>query len=89
MKTRVPLGTTYSTPGAMSTLHPEDVLQALERHSLGDWGDVCQHDREENEYAVDAGYQLHSVYRDRHGTRFWVITEADRSATTVLLPDEY
>ncbi len=83
------LGRTVMTRNAMDTLAAEDVLTALRRHAAGDWGDCGQEDREENELALKEGFRLFSVYRDRAGVKFWIITEADRSATTVLLPEDY
>jgi hypothetical protein len=79
----------YTTRGAMDTLCGEDVTDALRRHFAGDWGDVCEEDRRANELALAFGQRLLSSYRDRNGNRFWIVTEQDRSATTVLLPDEY
>jgi hypothetical protein len=86
---KFPLGTTVITPNAMGALHPTDVSDALRRHALGDWGDVCDEDRTENEFSLDKYLRLFSVYHDRNGTKFWIITEADRSATTILLPEDY
>jgi hypothetical protein len=86
---RVKLGTTVITRGANEALNPEDVLHAMARHERCDWGEVCEEDRRANDEALVEGTRLLSAYRDGNGTRFWVITEADRSATTVLLPDEY
>ena len=83
------LGQTLITPQARDTLHPEDILGAIGRHASGDWGDVCDEDRQENEYSLSQYLRLFSVYHDRNGTKFWIITEADRSATTLLLPEEY
>lgn len=83
------LGQTVISRTAVNVLHPEDVHIALGRHSRGDWGECCQEDWEENEYSLRAGFRLLSVYRDRQGKNFWIITEADRSATTVLLPEDY
>ena len=65
------------------------MLTALGRHTNSDWGDCCPEDWRENDFAVDKYLRLFSVYHDRSGTKFWIITEADRSATTILLPDEY
>jgi hypothetical protein len=89
MTAKFKLGHTFVTPTARRTLDPADVLAAIHRHASGDWGDVCAEDREENEYSLTRDLRLFSVYHDRHGTKFWIITEADRSATTVLLPDDY
>ena len=59
------------------------------RHESGDWGDVCDSDRQENEFALDKMLRLFSVYHLRDGTKIWIITEADRNITTVLLPEDY
>jgi hypothetical protein len=83
------LGQVVITPNAMSRLPPHDVQKALQRHASGDWGDVDAHDREENELSLREGFRLLSAYRAQDGTKFWVITEADRSSTTLLLPEDY
>lgn len=84
-----PLGKTYCTPGALKALKPEQITSAILRHSRGDWGLVDAEDAAENELALKEGLRLFSVYEDDKKTRFWIITEADRSVTTVLLPSEY
>lgn len=89
MKPKFTLGRAVITRTALSTLNAADVHNAMLRHVVGDWGDVCPEDREENELSLKEGFRLFSVYHDRQGTKFWIITEADRSATTVLLPDDY
>jgi hypothetical protein len=86
---KVSMGQIVSTPNAMSTLDAQDVQAAIGRHSQGDWGDLCEEDRQTNERALSDGLRLFSRFQDRHGTKFYIITEADRSVTTVLLPDEY
>ena len=83
------LGQTVSTRNALDTLHPEDVLIAMSRHQKCDWGDLCEEDRQSNERALEHGGRLFSAYQDREQIKFWIITEADRSATTVLLPEDY
>lgn len=83
------LGVVVCTRGVMDEIDDQDVYRALFRHARGDWGLVCEEDRLENELSLDHGYRLMSVYEDSQGKRFWVITEADRSATTFLLPEEY
>ena len=88
-RTRFSLGQTLITPGAMEALHQEDVRSAMRRHSQGDWGNCSRDDREANDQALVDGGRMFSVYQDKFGTRFWIITEADRSSTTVLLPSEY
>ena len=82
-------GRVLITCGAEDKLHPADVAAALRRHARGDWGELCLQDQAENALALEEGFRLFSVYRDRRETRFYVITEADRSLTTILLPEEY
>jgi hypothetical protein len=86
---KFPLGRLLATPQAMQTLNPDDVRKAISRHAVGDWGDLCEEDLQANQFALDENLRLLSVYQDRSGTKFWFITEADRSATTVLLPEDY
>ena len=82
-------GQVVMTPGAAEAI-PELVrIAALTRHLNGDWGDVCEEDKAANNRALRDGDRLLSAYRAPDGTKFWIITEADRSATTILLPDEY
>ena len=77
-----------ATPGANEALYPEEQLILLRRHHSGDWGDLCEHDRQQNEFALEHGSRLFSVYEVRN-QKIWIITEADRSSTTILLPSEY
>lgn len=88
-ETSFPLGSLYITPGALKALSHEEIMGALGRHCKGDWGEVGAEDQAENDLSVREGFRILSAYRSRSGHKFWVITEADRSATTVLLPDEY
>jgi hypothetical protein len=85
------LGTILATPGALEAL--EDSGQApaefLSRHQNGDWGEVDKADAAENDLSVREGFRILSAYKTRKGVKLWVITEADRSATTLLRPDEY
>lgn len=84
------LGVVTVTAGVRNTLTTVEVMRAVLRHASGDWGDLCDEDREENEFALKHGYRLFSVYeREESDSRIYVITEADRSVTTVLLPEEY
>lgn len=83
------LGQTVITPGALESLNPDDINAALRRHERGDWGAISEDDWAENEISLENGFRLLSTYRDRKGTIFWIISEGDRSATTVLLPEEY
>ncbi|WP_339682473.1 hypothetical protein [Gimesia maris] len=82
-------GQAVITANAQRVLPGEEVLQAYSRHLQGDWGDCDPADAEENERALQNGDRLFSVYHTKGGTKFWIITEADRSATTVLLPEDY
>jgi hypothetical protein len=83
------LGRIVSTPNALEHLTQEDILAGIKRHQAGDWGDVDEHDRQENELSLQQGFRLLSAYCAANGTKFWLITEADRSVTTVLLPEDY
>jgi hypothetical protein len=89
METLIPLGQCVITANAKDTLHPEDVKLALDRHTRGDWGELCQHDWKENEVALAQGLRLFSRYKDRGNSYFYIITEHDRSVTTVLLTEDY
>jgi len=90
-RNRIPLGNTTATPGALEALQEsgESPWKFLRRHAKADWGEVCQTDWEANDQAIDNGERLLSVYFTAVGEKLWVLTEADRSATTVLLPAEY
>ena len=83
------VGRILSTPNALSQLTSEDILIGIQRHQAGDWGDVSDADRQKNEVALKQGFRLWSVYHDANGVKFWIITEADRSATVVLMPEDY
>jgi hypothetical protein len=85
------LGTIVATPGAFNALEEafESPLGLIMRHASGDWGDLRPEDYEENEESLKKGYRLFSSYKLRTGTKVWVITESDRSVTTILLPTEY
>ena len=86
---KFPLGQLFMTPGAQAGIPPSEMMQALRRHARGDWGKLEDEDRLANERALVEGTRLLSSYVATNGTKFWIITEADRSVTTVLLPDEY
>lgn len=77
------------TRNAKDTLPHVEVDAAIQRHLRGDWGDVCQSDGKRNEDALKYGGRLLSVYHTQDDVKFWIITEADYSATTVLLPSDY
>jgi hypothetical protein len=89
MMAPLPLGRVVATPGALKLLleaggHPFDYLA---RHAAGDWGELCAFDRRQNEIALREGLRVLSSYEVPAG-RVWIITEADRSVTTILLPEE-
>ena len=88
---RFRLGTLCGTPGALDALRTAgmDIADLLQRHVTGDWGDVDAEDRETNERAVQHGGQIVSSYVLSTQVKVWVISEADRSVTTLLLPEEY
>ena len=83
------LGQIVITRGAQAVLSHPEVLTALGRHVTGDWGQVGSEDWQENELSLREGFRLLSAYTDQNNVKFWIITEADRSSTTILLPSEY
>jgi hypothetical protein len=85
----VPLGRVVATPGALEALEEAELMSLLRRHQAGDWGEVGKQDWEENELSLREGYRLLSSYTAQRGRKVWIITEADRSVTTFLLPEEY
>ncbi len=85
---RFELGRVVATPGALDLLYRDDLDGLLRRHHSGDWGDLGTSDRKANAYALEHGERLFSAY-DTPAGRVWVITEADRSSTCVLLPEDY
>ncbi len=84
----VTLGTLLITRNAHDLLTPEEIASAIAKHLVGDWGDVPPEDWEANDEALLKGYRLLSAY-GQDDRRFWIITEADRSVTTILLPNDY
>ncbi len=64
-------------------------MECLRRHVVGDWGDLSEEDKRENEYSLGKYLRLLSAYKYSDGTKIWIVTEADRQSTTVLFPDEY
>jgi hypothetical protein len=88
MKTRFPLGQLAITSNASVRLSTEEVFAALKRHASCDWGDLCPEDMMANDTALIHGGRLLSAYGQGED-RVWIITEADRSVTTVLLPADY
>ena len=91
IQARFPLGQIGATPGALLALERanQTATEFLCRHVCGDWGALDAHDIAENEYSLAHGFRLLSSYRTTAGETLWIITEADRSVTTLLLPEEY
>jgi hypothetical protein len=90
--TRFTLGQTFITPGAEEALMiaGQTAIEFLRRHMSCDWGsELSDEDVRENEVSLKEGFRLLSAYRTGKGQKLWIITEADRSATTILLPSEY
>jgi hypothetical protein len=88
---RFALGRVVATPGALRALERAEQLPAefLDRHVNGDWGEVPEEDKQENEFSIEHGFRILSAYTTSAGEKIWAITEADRSYTTLLLPSEY
>jgi hypothetical protein len=82
------LGRIVATPNALESITQEDILLGIQRHQAGDWGNLTEDDREANDQALVQGTRIVSAYNAGNGTRFWIITEADRSVTTILLPGD-
>jgi hypothetical protein len=89
--TRFALGQTFITPGAEEALQiaGQTPIEFLRRHMSCDWGELSEDDIQENDVSLKEGFRLLSNYRTVKGQHLWIITEADRSATTILLPSEY
>jgi hypothetical protein len=89
MRAPLPLGQVVATPGALKLLSEigEDPFGYIARHAAGDWGELCAFDRRQNEIALREGYRVLSSYSVGEKS-VWIITEADRSVTTILLPEE-
>jgi hypothetical protein len=91
MNAQFSLGQVFATPGAIEALseNGQNAIEFLHRHQRGDWGCLSDEDKRENEFSVDKELRIFSAYKLNDNTKIWVITEADRSATTILLPSEY
>jgi hypothetical protein len=91
LRPKFSLGRVVATPGALRALEEanQNPFEFLARHQAGDWGELCEEDKRDNEFSVGNGFRILSAYRTRNNTKIWIITEADRSVTTLLLPDEY
>ncbi len=88
---RFALGQTFITPGAEEALMiaGQTAIEFLRRHMSCDWSELTDDDAQENELSLKEDFRLLSAYRTAKGQKLWIITEADRGATTILLPDEY
>jgi len=89
IQSKFELGQVVITRNAHETIDVNDVQAALQRHANGDWGDLEAEDQQMNDLALRTGDRLLSAYQDGYGVRFWIITEADRRVSTVLLPEDY
>lgn len=83
------LGKVYATPNALKTISHDDIVTAIRRHHSGDWGDLSGDDRRANDCAMINGSRLFSVYYSATRVKFWIVTEANRASTTILLPEDY
>lgn len=86
------LGQVVATPAALAALEKagQTPLEFLARHVRGDWGELSEKDRNENQFSLERGFRLLSSYHiNGSDTKLWAVTEADRSVTTILLPEEY
>lgn len=85
----LPLGQVVATPGVLGAVPTNELMAALNRHQHLDWGDLPPEDLRANDYALTHGERILSAYRASDKKKFWIITEANRAATTLLLPEEY
>jgi hypothetical protein len=90
-KAKFLLGQLVATPGALDALSQanQDPVELLSRHQHGDWGELSAEDQRENEFSILNSLRILSAYTLTTSVKVWVITEADRSVTTILLPEEY
>ena len=86
---KFPLGHIVATPNALHEIPQDEIQTALARHAQGDWGVLEAEDLKSNERALQSGGRLFSEYHSAQKIKFWIITECDRSATTILLPEDY
>ena len=85
------LGQLVATPGANAAMMEagQDPLELIQRHVTGDWAELDEEDQAENRFSITRDLRILSAYTLSTGVKVWIITEADRSATTILLPEEY
>ena len=86
---KFPFGRIVATPNVLTSIPNDEILKALSKHLQGDWGTLEAEDKNENERALKHGGRLFSAYQSSRNEKFWIITEADRSVTTILLPEDY
>ena len=88
---KIAIGQTFMTSGVREAFEESNQTanEFLARHQIGDWGLVCADDRQENDLSVKEGFRILSAYKTSKGEKLWIITEANRSSTTILLPEEY
>ncbi len=86
---RFQLGRLTATPSVLELVPRSELLAAVKRHQCGDWGKLSENDRQANHDALRNGGRILSAYRSNKDVPFWIVTEEDRSHTTVLLPSEY
>ncbi len=89
MNTQVAIGSLYITANAQNQLDKQSITDCLRKHINGDWGDLDKQDKETNNLALQTDERILSAYHDTKGKKFYIITEADRSITTILLSDDY
>jgi hypothetical protein len=82
-------GRIVMTTNCFNTVPDQEAARGLARHLSGDWGELCPEDWQENEFSLREGFRLLSAYTTSAGVKFWIITEWDRSLTTILLPEDY
>lgn len=90
-KAKFLLGRLLATPGALKALAEagQEAIEFLSRHQHGDWGDLDDEDKKENDFSVLNNFRILSAYKLNTGVKIWIITGADRSSTTIMLPSEY
>ena len=89
MERKFSLGGITATRQTFKYISQQEMLSALQRHGSGDWGDCCPADRAANDVALREGFRLFSVYHSHEGRKFWVVTEAERWLTTVILAEDF
>ena len=89
LNSKFPLGKMVTTIGVHKEINFFSIIDAFRRYTQGDWGEVDKEDKKQNDWALENGERLLGSYKDMNGKKFWIITERDRSVTTVLKPEEY